>query len=195
MLKSLLVLILFFYLSIAACAPAHIRTTNETGVVPKPSKGKSMVVFVRPSLYDGRLAFRLYDDRKLIGVVEGRTYIYYETDPGKHVFGALGSSTSTSTNYIVLKADLTADKTYYVEVRPIDAFFKIMVILDPLAPRSENWGKRDEWLSKCKRSEMIEAAFTWEKEYSDGIEKLRQEGMREWDTDREKRELRPKDGV
>lgn len=104
--------------------------------IAKPSQGKALVYFMRTSNYGWLAPAPIYDDDKYIGsiameqgtsifVAKKKTYIAYETNPGKHMF------TVYSENVDFLPAELVADKTYYVLVRPVMGVRKIRFYLTP----------------------------------------------------------------
>jgi hypothetical protein len=187
--------IVIFCLGCIACAPVHIRTTDETGVVPKPPKNKALIVFLRPSSYTNAV-YRFYDGDKLIGVLERETYFYLEVSPGKHSFGAVSNTQyPKSANYDFLEGDLLPGKTYYILARPINAFIKLLVFLEPITPGSEYWQNLDRWLAKCKRAEMIDSAYSWEEQNSGQIQKLREETRKELAIKPDTKSIRPQDGV
>jgi hypothetical protein len=182
-------------LGLASCAARHFEATDEVGVVPKPSPGKAMVVFLRPSNVSFNADFRAYDGSTLLGVVGARTYLPYEADPGKHVFGAVSFSVNLIDDYYLLDAELAPDRTYYVLARPIYAWAHTLVVLEPLHPAHEHWPLLGEWMGQCRRSAMTNAAASWEQANAERIARKRDEATVEWRTKPDKYLMKASDGV
>ncbi len=100
--KSLLLTI--FFVSISFIATAQFKDK----LVP-PSKGKSVIYFLRTTSLGSIMNIRYFDGEKYLGKFNGRSYIRYECEPGEHTFWIKAENTD------VLKADLQEGKVYLVE--------------------------------------------------------------------------------
>jgi hypothetical protein len=180
---------------LTACFASNYRRTEEAGTVPKPSPGKSMVVFLRPATVGFGADFRVYEGERLMGVVGSETYVYYEMSPGKHSLAALSYSGNSVGNMYYLETDLAANKTYYVLMRPLYAFTTIFVILEPITPKDDQWKQVGALLSQCRRSELVEEAYAWEQKNADQIRTARRKADIEWQTKQDKRPIKPEDGM
>jgi hypothetical protein len=109
---------------------------------PQPRPGYSMVVFVRPSSYAAGELYHVFSDRYgFIGDAQAESWFGAEIPAGQHVFCASGGGVPA------LRASLAPGRTYFVEVSSRYGFFGSRVELMAIAPRFENWAKRDEWLA------------------------------------------------
>jgi hypothetical protein len=180
---------------LTACFASHYRLTEETGIVPRPSGDKATIVFLRPTTVGFGADFRVYEGERLMGVVGSKTYVYYDMSPGKHTFAALSYGGNSVANVYYLEADLAAGKTYYVLMRPLYSFTSIFVILNPLTPKDDEWKQVKTWLSECRRTELVEEAYVWEKKNADQIIKARKRADVEWSTKTDVKPIRPEDGI
>ncbi len=92
---------------------------------PPPTKGKSVIYFVR--MQAGALSmadFFFFDNDKLIGYFHGAKFIRYECEPGEHMFWA------RSENRDFITANLMKDKVYLIEAIPVMGAMKDGVRLD-----------------------------------------------------------------
>ena len=62
----------------------------------RPSEGKALVNYVRPSRYRYEEKASVWDGAKLIGMSFGRQCFQYECEPGKHLFIAWSPGYNTS---------------------------------------------------------------------------------------------------
>ena len=135
-LKSVFVVAML--LTLTACAgriPRQIVEVDPAARITRPAPGKSLVYFVRTSLYGAVAPSPLFDGGMYIGTiamefdakrgVKKKNYIAYETDPGKHLFmthSEIGD---------FLPAELLPGKTYYVQVRPVMGAWAARFYLTP----------------------------------------------------------------
>jgi hypothetical protein len=115
---------------------------------------QAVVVFLRPSGFGSSDAFELFDGKKRY-LGEAVSGIYWEVpmEPGEHWFYA-----GDAENVGILHANLAAGRRYYVVVRPYMGFWGARVELTGLAPRADDWQKREEWLKDSKRMAVDRAA-------------------------------------
>jgi len=102
--------VMLFLLFVVSCA---IKRPYMIDVEPKlkPSEGKALVNFVRPSGTGYAAKATLWDGDKLIGVSFGKQCFQYECDPGKHLFIAWSEYKSP------VEAELLPDRIYYIVLR------------------------------------------------------------------------------
>ena len=77
--------------------------------ITPPSKGKSVIYFIRTSGLGALMNFRYFDGDKYLGRFNGVNYLRYECSPGEKKFWIKAE------NVDVLKANLKANKIYLVE--------------------------------------------------------------------------------
>ena len=202
----LIIIFLFLYFTCAitqnvSADPQYVIKEDVTGVVPKPSEGKAMVVFIRSARYStGYTSVRIYDGEKLIGLLSSDTYFAYETNPGKHLFGGTG----TWSEYAFLEGELLPGKTYYILVKVGQGVFggtvfgfaqRFIVGLYPIKPKTRDWRSREVWLSECSLIEMTEEAYKWDRENLEKIKVRREKYYEEWLKETKKHVINPEDGI
>ncbi len=77
----------------------------------KPSEGKALVNFVRPSSFGKLAKGTIWDGDKLIGVSFGEQRFQYECEPGRHLFIAWSEWKSP------VEADLLPNRVYFIALR------------------------------------------------------------------------------
>lgn len=78
----------------------------------KPSEGKSVVYFLRTSNLGAAINFKYFVGEEYLGKFAGKNYARLELEPGKHLLWA------KSENLDFMEADLKADATYLIHVKP-----------------------------------------------------------------------------
>jgi len=109
-LPTLLLLLLVLALPGASFAglPKHLVTTNHLAA---PPSGKALVNFHRPSNFGGGEKFAIFDESgKMLMDLPGGAEFQLVCDPGQKIFMGWADHVS------VVKAELTADKTYDIMV-------------------------------------------------------------------------------
>ncbi len=114
-----------------------------------PSQGKALVTFFRPSSFGGAVDFGIWDKDKFLGILDPKAYIQYETEPGEHVFMARAE------NWAYVKADLEANKHYYVIAKVMMGVWKARVSLDPVKKENKDDARVASWL-KAHRPTKID---------------------------------------
>ena len=99
----------FLILSVVSCAPRHATLRDP---MLKPSEGKAIVNFLRPSSVGGAVSITIWDGDRLIGVPRGKQTFQYECDPGQHLFISWSEFKSP------VEAELLPDRVYYIVLRP-----------------------------------------------------------------------------
>jgi len=109
------------------------------------------------SVWDGEMPIGDFGKGPVVG------YLVWKTKPGQHFFLA------NTFNWNVIKANLQANKTYYVKLEEIPnpvPFAKRMVVMRPLEPEDgEKWLKKsrtttftDEWRANFAQGKLLEEA-------------------------------------
>lgn len=84
------------------------------GLMQEPMPGKALIIFLRPSRdFGDSTTALLYDGDRFIGNSTARTYVPYQTEPGKHLFMASDDSRELVD---FMEAEFSAGKTYYAIV-------------------------------------------------------------------------------
>ena len=110
--------ILFLLLFLSGCAGpvANMQMVPFERIVSAPEKGKSMVVFLRPSGFGFAIQSSVFeitgDTPSLVGIVAARKRVSYQLQPGTHLFMVVGESAD------FMSAELEANKIYYALVTP-----------------------------------------------------------------------------
>jgi len=95
-----------------ACSPQFKRPYMiDQEAKLKPSEGKALVNFVRPSSFGGGAKATIWDGDKLIGVSFGKQRFQYECEPGKHLFIAWSEWKSP------VEAELLPNRVYFIALR------------------------------------------------------------------------------
>ena len=113
---------------------------------PKPSPGKSLVIFERPPLTAIAIQFRLFDSTRFIGIMGAGNHLVYECDPGKRLFWG------TSENRDFLEADLSPDQVYLVGVAVEPGALTARVAFVPFDPNSKRAEKiKNQFLKRLDK--------------------------------------------
>ena len=129
-------------LSTAGCTATSAYMHEATSARPtEPTTGGATVVFVRPSGYAAGIKTTIFDERGgFLGDSLPESQFAATLPPGRHLFVAWAENTAA------LQADLTAGRTYYIEVAPRIGVFSARMHLLAITPRSKSWAKLPEWL-------------------------------------------------
>jgi hypothetical protein len=150
----------------AGCAGYNApSTTPRPTVAPTPDTAR--VYFVKPGGSWGNAeGFVLLED-KVIGYLQNRQAFYIDVPAGEHTF------MSVTSNADGIKATLVGGKTYYVRLFSTPGAMSILVggsenmYMEPIAPGSENWDKRLEWVDGAKLMQMNPAKCeAWQNKYA-----------------------------
>ena len=129
---ALVVLILFA----VSCAPKYMIQQEP---MQKPSEGKAIVHFMRPSSFGGAVQVTIWDNDKLIGVTTGKMGFQYECDPGKHLFIAWSEYKSP------VDADLLPGRVYYIVLQTRMGFWRARIHQIPVNQYHELWSDVLTW--------------------------------------------------
>jgi hypothetical protein len=104
----------------------------------------------------------------VIGYLQNRQVFYVDVPAGEHLFMCVTS------NADAIKANLAGGKTYYVRLFSTPGAMSIMLggsenmYMEPIAPGTEGWDKRIEWIDGATLVEKNpEKCADWEEEYAD----------------------------
>ena len=130
---------------------------NNVNTIPK--KGKSMIVFLRPSSFAFGIQSSVFEIKEhtphLVGIVAAKKKVAYELNPGKHVFMVVSESGDFMT------ADLLANKTYYALVTPRMGLWKARFSLKAIHIDELNSDQFKEWLNDCEWVRKSPASSNW----------------------------------
>ena len=127
-------IVLIVVMAVTGCGPKRPYMTPQPAKI-KPSEGKALVHFIRPSGYGRAAHFTIWDGEKLIGESWGKESFQYECDPGKHLFITWSEYKSP------LEADLLPNRVYYVLLRIRMGMWRGRLHFVPLNPRHELWNE------------------------------------------------------
>ena len=184
-----------FGLLLSGCATTDkMQTVPPEKVVLMPVKGKSMVVFMRPSDFGGAIqssVFEIKDETpELIGIVSANTMVSYQLEPGNHLFMVIGESAD------FMSAELLADKTYYALVTPRMGVWKARFSLKPIHAADLGSEEFDDWFGQCGLMENTPASTAWAQENANSIFSKYTEYYADWleKDESERPRLLPEDG-
>jgi len=159
-------LALLLALLATGCGAYFIVSTTPRPTTP-PSADMARVYFVKPGgSFGNAQGFVLLED-KVIGYLQNRQVFYVELPPGEHLFMSVTSNTDG------IKANLAGGKTYYVRLFSTPGAMSMMMggsenmYMEPIAPGTEGWDKRWEWIDGATLVEMNEEKVVgWEAKYA-----------------------------
>ncbi len=177
------------------CGASSKFMTPAQAPVAGPPSDKALLYFMRPSSFGKAIRMGLFDGNKqFLGHALAGTYWTVPMDPGEHwIYGY-------AENLTVLKADVEAGKSYFVVARPRMGVWKARVSLTALAPRTEDWDKRQEWLDDSEYMNVDAAGGQADlDQHGDDIEDKIAKGRELWakwtDEERAVHSLEPADGI
>ncbi len=151
------VLLVLLVLLLSGCADTvkNMRVVPSDKVISAPEKGKSMVVFIRPSIFGATLESGVFEIKNgipsFIGTLVAMQKLSYQLEPGKHLFMVAAN------NVDYLLAELKPDKTYYVHIAPVMGRWVGRFSMAPM-PINEIYSPRFyRWLEKCEEVEKTAA--------------------------------------
>ena len=125
-------------LELKACGPKDkevdysTETDKSQHPVPEQPADKALVYVLRPSMMGNKVQTKLAVDGEWKGVNRGNNYFYFTLDPGEHYF------CSVAENHSLLKLNVEAGKTYYLQQH---VEMGIMKARNKIEPMSEEEGK------------------------------------------------------
>lgn len=101
----------------------------------KPTDGKVLVNFIRPSGTGYAAKATIWDSDKLVGVSFGKQGFQYQCDPGKHLFVAWSEYKSP------VEADLLPNRIYYIVLRIKMGWWRGRIHMVPVHKQHPLWEK------------------------------------------------------
>lgn len=125
-----------------------LATYSNAQVTHEVPEGKSIVYIMRPSALGLVINFSFYDGDQIIGKFNGRKYLRYECEPGRHIFWA------RSENRSFVEAELLEGKIYILEALPLPGATRAGVFLSAVDKEEEKL-KRFQKLIHKKDTEVF----------------------------------------
>ncbi len=166
--------LVIFALGAGGCASQHMKPVPENEVVTKPSAGKSLVIFLRPSSFGGAIQSTLYDNDEYIGTLSAKKQIAYETQPGEHLFMVVGESAD------FMRANLLADKTYYAAVVARMGVWKARFSFRPQNGQISQ-EEMQQWIAGTQQVRIDDTGLAWAKENAGSIKEKKAEYLPQWE--------------
>ncbi len=145
----------------------NMQPTSAGSIKTVPDKGKSMIVFLRPSTFGFGVQSSVFEMRgtnpHLVGIVAAKKKVAYQLKPGKHTFMVVGESGD------FMSANLKPNKTYYALVTPRMGAWKARFSLKPIHSGELNSPQFKKWLSSCEWVKKSPASVGWAKSNSASI--------------------------
>ena len=180
---AVVVLLLF----VVSCAPRHAVLKEP---MARPSEGKALVNFLRPSSTGAAVTITIWDGEKLIGMPRGKQAFQYECDPGNHLFISWSEFKSP------VEAELLPDRVYYIVLRVRMGWWRMRLHQVPINPHHELWSDALNWQKTLPNYEFDRAVLsTIEAEHKDKIREYLQTYETEIKGTKHVLYLRPEDGV
>jgi len=121
---------------IVSCAPGYMIVREP---ISRPSEGKALVNFLRPSGYGGVAKATIWDGDKLIGMSFGKQRFQYECASGKHLFIAWSEYKSP------VEAELLPGRVYYIVLRIRMGMWRGRIHQVPVNKQHPLWEKVLMW--------------------------------------------------
>jgi hypothetical protein len=156
------------------------RAAQEPASVPR---GKSEIVFMRSSFVGSAIQASLYDvtsgKLEFLGIISNSTKISRVVDPGERVFMVVSESAD------FMKADMSANKTYYAMVTARMGVFRARFSLHPVRNQSGdefNWTSREfaNWEGTTRYVENTDLSRQWFEENRTDIVNKQNSYWPEW---------------
>jgi hypothetical protein len=149
-----------------ACGPGYNIPVNTPRPSTGPAEDMARVYFMKPGGSWGGAEVFITQEEKVIGYLTNRQVFYVDVTPGKHFFMSVSSNTDG------VDAEVAGGKTYYVRLFSAPGAMSIMLggsedmYVVPIAPGTEEWDKRLEWVDGGQLVEMNpEKCGAWEAKY------------------------------
>jgi len=126
-------------IELKACGPKEKEvnyqadTDKKQHPTPEPPADKAVIYVIRPSMMGNKIQSKLAVDGEWKGTNRGNNYFSFTLDPGEHYFCSLAE------NHSVLKLDVAAGKTYYLQQH---VRMGVMKARNKLETMSEDEGKK-----------------------------------------------------
>jgi len=124
------------------CAATSKNMTPSSHAAIEATADAATVVFVRRSYYANTVAVTVLDEKgRFLGDSMAESYFAVKVPPGEHVFIAWSDIVSP------LKANVSANHVYFVEVASKEGPFSPRMNLLAISSKGSKWGRIDEWLA------------------------------------------------
>jgi len=189
----ILAMLLFF----SGCAGSvkNMQPVPEDLAVTEPEDGKALLIFMRPSGIGFAIqssVFSIVDDKPhLVGIVAAKKKVYYQTDPGQHLYMVVGESGD------FMSAELLANKTYYALITPRMGVWKARFSLKPVHKNELDSEEFTNWLNGCQWVKTTDESVEWARSNMNSIQQKYDTYYPKWKAknDMDKPALLPLDGM
>jgi hypothetical protein len=165
--------IAIFFLSLlsismlTSCADSSYMIRKNSPPPAGLTEGHARIYFMRPSAYGWGVNFPVYHGNDLIGLSLAKSYFTHECLPGKHTFVGMAE------NKVGLKADLEADKSYFVLIQSMAGKTKARMAFAPATPGSQWWEQVEGYKTSLVYTEKDgEALKAWSEANRENSEEL-----------------------
>jgi len=158
----------------------------------KPSEGKALVNFIRPSyLWGAGTTATIWDSDKLIIISKhGKHSFQYECEPGKHLFTAWSGYVSP------VEAEFLPNRIYYIVLRSRMGFGSLRIHQVPVSKEHPLWANTLMWQDALPYYTCDQATLAAvEAKYKGHLVKYLEEYDQEIKGTKYVQYLRPEDGV
>ena len=188
----LIALVTALVLSGCAGSVKNMQAVSASSIKTTPSKGKSMVVFLRPSSFGFGVQSSVFEIRgstpHLVGIVAAKKKVAYEVNPGKHTFMVVSESGD------FMSADLLPNKTYYALVTPRMGAWKARFSLKAIHASELHSAKFNQWLSECEWVRKTSDSNAWAQQNAASIQSKYVQNYGKWLAKPTRPHLLPQDG-
>lgn len=133
-------------LAFSGCGGGSSPLMVQSSPLPAPDLNHVLVTFIRSSVMSPTLKAELWHRDAFIGELKARSYVQYETTPGKHLFMA------KSENWSYLEATLQGGRHYVVQAKIYPGDYRARIELEAASPDDGKVTKAqiDGWLADLK---------------------------------------------
>jgi hypothetical protein len=164
---AIVFLFLFSISMLTSCADSSYMIRQDSPFPAAPGEGHARIYFMRPSAYGWGVNFPIYHGNDLIGLSLAKSYFIHECPPGKHTFIGMAE------NKVGLKADLEADKSYFVLIQSMAGKTKARMAFSPATPGSQWWEKVEGYKTSLVYTEKDgDALMAWSEANRESSEEL-----------------------
>ena len=132
------IVVVSLILFVASCAVKRPYMIDQEPKL-KPSEGKALINFVRPSGNAAVQKATIWDRNRLIAVSFGMQGFQYECDPGKHLIISWSAYKSP------VEAELLPNRVYYIVLQAKAGFMRPRIHQIPVNPQHSLWEKALKW--------------------------------------------------
>jgi len=183
-------------LAMTGCAGKvkNMQPASAKSIKTVPDKGKSMIVFLRPSTIGFGVQSSVFEMKGtkpyLAGIVAAKKKIAHQLAPGKHLFMVVSESGD------FMSVDLKPNKTYYAIVTPRMGAWKARFSLKPIHSSELKSPQFQKWLNSCDWVKKSPDSTSWVNSNRASIKSKYTENYGKWmSKDASKRpKLLPQDG-